>query len=60
MPESYYFYYEIFVTCKIVSITDSERSTEDEGLDSEEILEKLECQRGRSRPRGGFLGIGDA
>ena len=60
MPESYYFYYEIFVTCKIVSIIDSERNTEDEGLDSEEILEKLECQRGRSRPRGGFLGIGEA
>lgn len=41
MPESCYFYCEIFATCKIVSIIDSERNTKEEGLDSEEILEKL-------------------
>ena len=41
MPESCYFYCEIFVTCKIVPIIDSERNTKEEGLGSEEILEKL-------------------
>lgn len=58
MPESYYFYDEISVTCKIVSIVDSEKNPKEEGLDSEEILEKLECQRGWSRRRRGFLGNG--
>lgn len=58
MPESYYFYDEIFVTCRIVSVVDSEKNPKEGGLDSEEVLEKLECQRARSRPRGGFLGSG--
>lgn len=46
MPESCYFYCEIFATCKIVSIIDSERNTKEEGLDSEGNFRKAGVRGG--------------
>lgn len=55
------FDYEVFVAYKIIAV-DGQRTMEEEGLKSDEVLGKLlcECWRELSRTGGGFLGSGRA